>query len=109
MENEEIVERLKYLRKDKFNLSQEEFSKKIGLKQTSYSSLEIGKRKIADRHIKPICNILNIREEWLRYGRGEIFNEEDEYIAMYKSLLYKDKEVVKYIIKSLHSKTNKKN
>lgn len=68
-------ERLKMLRNE-FRLSQADFSKKLGIAQSTYAHLESGKTKLRDRHIKLICSTLNVNTEWLVKGTGEMFNHD---------------------------------
>ena len=97
-----MKERLKILRKDILKMEQKEFADKIGLKASSYSCLERGQNPICDRHIKPICNVYNVNERWLRFGEEPIFNEEDDVIRMWKELTLEDKEMLKPIIKKCY-------
>lgn len=83
-----MLERLKKLRK-LLSLSQKEFAEKIGIKQSSYSSIEKGRRSLADRYIKSICMAYNVNEQWLRTGEGQIFlssPQERELVKIFKNL-----------------------
>ena len=66
-----INERVKELRIS-FGLNQEEFGNKIGLSKSGISNIESGTRNVTDKHIKLICGEFCIKEEWLRYGVGEM-------------------------------------
>ncbi len=81
-----INERVKYLRKDILNLTQEIFAEKIMLKRNSLAQIEIGRNSITDRTIADICREFNVNEDWLRVGQGEIFIEQptDELDALSK-------------------------
>lgn len=68
-----MYERLKKIRESK-RLSQAEFAKMLGMGQSTLAMMEVGKRDILDRHIKTICSIFNVNEEWLRYGKGEMYD-----------------------------------
>lgn len=70
----EMNDRIKILRKDKLNMTQKNFAEKISLKQNSLALIEAG-RPTSDRTIADICREFNVNEEWLRYGTGEIFEE----------------------------------
>ena len=61
--------RIKELRKS-LNLTQEEFSSKIGLSRNFITQLEIGTKKPSDRTISDICREFNVNEVWLRTGEG---------------------------------------
>lgn len=80
--------RIKELR-IKLNLSQKEFGSAIGLR-SSISEIENKKAPITERTIIAICNIFHVNEEWLRFGKGEMFISEDkkynEFFEIYKSL-----------------------
>lgn len=65
-------ERLKLIRETQ-KMSQAEFSKALGMGQSTLAMMEVGKRDILDRHIKTICSIFNVSERWLRTGEGEMF------------------------------------
>lgn len=74
-------ERLKQIRLEK-KLNQAEFSKLLGMGQSTLGMLEVGKREILDRHIKTICSIFNVNENWLRTGEGEMFTETKETVLL---------------------------
>lgn len=65
--------RLKILRTE-LELSQAEFSNKLSIAQSTYAVLESGKSVLRDRHIKLICSTFNVNEEWLREGKGDMFD-----------------------------------
>ena len=73
-----MQERLKIIR-EYFGMTQSEFAKKLGIGQSTLAMMEVSKRDISDRHIKTICAICNVDENWLRTGEGEMFNESDEF------------------------------
>ncbi len=71
--------RLKELR-TKLALSQEEFGDRIGIKSRAHISLlENGTRNITDRVINDIVREFSVNEDWLRYGKGEMFIQPDEF------------------------------
>ena len=67
-------ERVKFVSKI-LRLSQKDFSKMIGLTQTSLSMIEVVTNVLTEKNIKLICATFNVREEWLREGKGKIFND----------------------------------
>ena len=75
-----IGERIKELRKHSLKLTQTEFGEKIGLKQAAVGLYENGQRGISDQSISLICQAFNVREEWLREGKGEMFQQQDNAI-----------------------------
>ena len=70
-----INERIRHLRKDELDLTQSEFASKLGLKQAGVSAIERDSVAVTDRTIKAICMVFNVREEWLRTGEGEMYNQ----------------------------------
>lgn len=78
-------ERFKKVRQ-KYDLSQEEFAKRIGIGSRAHiSALENGNRTITDRIIRDVCREFNVNEVWLRTGEGGDDNmftkvsEDDKY------------------------------
>ena len=65
-------ERIKNIRKN-LKLSQTEFGARIGVKQTTVASWELGNRDPQDVVIKAICDTYNVSENWLRTGEGDMF------------------------------------
>lgn len=55
------------------DLTQQVFAERIGMKQNSIALIESGKRNISDQAILSICREFNVREEWIRTGKGEMF------------------------------------
>ena len=79
--------RLKELR-SKLGLSQSAFAEKIGIKQTSYSDIETGRRELTERNLNLICKEFSVDENWLRNGEGSMFTLElDEDAMLVESLL----------------------
>lgn len=62
--------RIKELRID-HGLTQSEFGSRIGTKQTTVASWELGNRVPSDAIILSICREFNVNETWLRTGEGE--------------------------------------
>lgn len=73
-----VNSRIKFLRKS-LGLTQAAFAEKIGLKQASIGLYENEQRNVLDRTITDICREFNVREEWLRYGTGEMLVEPDTF------------------------------
>lgn len=67
-------ERLRKLRRD-LDLTQKQFAEKLGIRQNTVATYELGRIAPSDSVIKLICNEFNVREEWLREGFGEMFEE----------------------------------
>ncbi len=67
-----MKERIKSIRKY-LKLNQTEFGLRIGVKQTTVASWELGNREPQDVVINAICEKYNVNETWLRTGEGEMF------------------------------------
>ena len=72
-----IGERIKELRKEKLNMTLEQFGERIGLKRSGLSLIESGRNNPTDQTIKSICREFSVRDEWLRTGEGNPFVEKD--------------------------------
>lgn len=75
-------ERIKSLRKY-LNMTQDDFSKQIGLSRNYIAQVEIGTKTPSERTISDICREFEVNEEWLRNGTGEMFiqKSKDEQIS----------------------------
>jgi transcriptional regulator with XRE-family HTH domain len=60
--------------KKEVQISQREFSKKIFISQSTLGEIETGVRNVNDRIIELICSQYNVSREWLRDGKGEIYD-----------------------------------
>ena len=69
-------ERLKQLR-DRLELTQEEFGKRIGSARNTIANYETGNRVPSNAILLSICREFNVNETRLRTGNGEMFNEMD--------------------------------
>lgn len=65
-------ERIKYLRKT-LDLTQQEFSDRIGIKRGAVANYEVGRNDPTDSVVSLICREFGVSEQWLRYGTGEMF------------------------------------
>lgn len=59
-------------------LNQTEFGEGINLSKSQIACYENGSRKVTDRAVSDICDKYNVNEEWLRYGKGNMFKPEPE-------------------------------
>jgi transcriptional regulator with XRE-family HTH domain len=57
-------------------IKQGEFAKRMGIPQTTLSTIEKGKSPLQKRHIKLLCLAFGVREEWLLEGKGDMMDEE---------------------------------
>ena len=70
-----INQQIKILRKS-LNLTQKEFAQKIYVSTSFQTLIELGKKKVLDRHIKLIVSAFGANEAWLRTGEGEMFEKD---------------------------------
>ena len=87
-----LGERIKKVRKT-LDLTQHEFSDRIGMKRNSIAQVEMG-RNTSEQTIISICREFNVNETWLRTGEGEMFLQlsKDEEIAAYLGQIMSDDE-----------------
>ena len=67
-----IGQRIKELRK-KFNLTQQEFCERIGVKRNTIAKYETERGEPIDAVISLICREFDVNEQWLRTGDGDMF------------------------------------
>lgn len=67
-----IFERIKWVRKNA-DLTQQAFADRLGLKQNTIATYEMGKTTPSDRTVSDICREFGVNEIWLRTGVGEMF------------------------------------
>ena len=67
-------DRIKEVRKA-LDLTQEKFGEKIGMKKSSLSTVENGVNAVSNQLRTAVCREFHVREEWLRTGEGEMFEE----------------------------------
>ncbi|MDP1394429.1 helix-turn-helix transcriptional regulator [Lysinibacillus capsici] len=95
--------RIKEIR-NALSMNQTEFAQHLGLSQSTLAMIEVGKRTFNDKHIKIICSTFNINEDWLRTGKGEMFNSslyEKELIDIFDNLAPETQEYLLVIAKEL--------
>ena len=68
-------QRLKEVRQV-LNMSQAKFAKALSMSNGYVAQIELGNTKVNDRIIKLLHFVLNVNEEWLRTGKGDMFEEE---------------------------------
>ena len=76
-----VNERIKTLRKE-LKMSQDVFAEKLGLTKNYISLVENGNRNLSEQSIKVLCSILNVNEEWLRTGNGEMLNPKSKDVLI---------------------------
>jgi transcriptional regulator with XRE-family HTH domain len=86
-----VEERLKAVRHT-LDLSQKVFAKGIFISTSHLACLETGRRRIKDTILDSISKAYNVNREWLKSGKGEMFDAEppdsklEELIDIYKRL-----------------------
>lgn len=69
----ELSERMRFIRKS-LNLSQEDFSERLGLQQGSYSGIERGRVKTISQSVLKLLELNHkINSEWILNETGEMF------------------------------------
>lgn len=69
-----MKDNIKALRKE-LGLTQYAFASAIGSAQNTIAGYETGRRKPSNQVISLICKTFNVNEEWLRTGKGEMFDK----------------------------------
>ena len=73
-----MKDKLKKLRKA-LGMTQQDFADKMGIARGNIGAYEVGKNAPSDAVISLICKtnfpLGRVNEEWLRYGKGEMFIE----------------------------------
>lgn len=99
-----IGNRIKELRKDS-KLTQEQFGKKIGLKDSSVSMIERNERHVTESVIKNIMAEFCVNEAWLKEGTGEKYNQE---LLLKKNFLDSNQNHISFFLQDrLQSMLNK--
>lgn len=70
-----VFERIKIVRKS-VGLTQQAFAEKLGLKQNTVATYEMGKTSPSERTLADICRVFNVDPVWLETGEGEMFRTE---------------------------------
>lgn len=102
----ELHQRIKHLRKNILNLTQEEFSKKINVTRSNLGNIETNRINVTSRVITDICNVFKINEQWLRTGEGpmEAPSQIDSVVELLKSTFDNldsyDKQVIEAWLKA---------
>lgn len=84
-----LAERVKMLRKT-LGITQQKLADRLGMKQNTIATYEMGRAIPSDPTIKSICREFNVSETWLRTGEGEMFIQlakEDELKTAVEALL----------------------
>lgn len=78
------------------SLSQKDFADKIGIKQSYYSALELGKKDISTSKVLQILfDKIGVNPEWYYNSNGDIFNSANVYIRRGKAGVKAQEELSK--------------
>jgi transcriptional regulator with XRE-family HTH domain len=94
-----ISERYKKLREVN-NISQTEFAEKIGIKQSSLSSIEKGTTNPSIDTVIATSNVFGVTTDWILLGDGPNGStaKENHLLTLFQQLSEKDKEEILRII-----------
>lgn len=91
-----MKDRIKKVRKDS-GLTQKEFAERLGIKQNTVASYEMGRIGVSDSVRISICREFGVNEQWLREGIGEMKIEnfqEERYASNVAKLQRTDDETI---------------
>lgn len=96
MDSKELIgQRVSTLRKT-LKLTQTDFAKALSIGQQALSLIENGQRDLSEKNIKLICFSYKVSYDWLVYGSGNMFqNDNDDAQAIISSILDGDDEFIK--------------
>lgn len=99
-----INERIRQLRKERLNMSMEQFGKLLGLSKSGVSEIEAGRRNVTEQHIQMLTlkavNGQFISEEWLRTGNGDVFiaqTKQEEIVEWIAGVLKSEDESSQFL------------
>jgi len=100
-----IGQRIKLLR-EYLGLTQEEFAKHLNLNRSYISHIEKNKKQPSDKLLRLISHTFGVSYEWLKYGRGEMWEKGGEEVPVWlkefmKKASDEDVEIVKALIEML--------
>lgn len=82
-------ERLKKIRTSQ-GLTQCQMAQKMGFTHPAYNRLEKGKAPLNERHCLLLSSLFNVNEEWLKTGKGNIYNSQckqtSRFVELYDQL-----------------------
>ena len=74
-----INERIKYFRKEILHINQTEFAAKLGMKQTSVSTIEQEGATVTEPTLHAICLAFHLNEDWLRNGTEPMYTSAESF------------------------------
>jgi len=102
---ESIGQRIRHLRKS-IGLSAKEFAKRIGISRSYLTDIENDRVKPPDRILQLISHTFGVSYEWLKYGKGEMWEKGGEEVPVWfrefmKKASDKDVRIVQALIEML--------
>lgn len=101
-----INDRVKQIRLT-LNMSQRDFSNKIGLSQGGYNDLEHSRCNVSKQNIILLCSVFNVNPQWLINGTGDMFKNSNqsfnELLSIFERL---DKPFQDFILKICYELRN---
>lgn len=99
IKEEKVCERLKEVRTS-LKMKQGDFAKEIKTTQGHVSDIENKRKGVSDRVIEIICLKYGVREDWLRFGEGEMYEptDTDDYSEISTLIGEKDPKAKQAII-----------
>ncbi|MCL2792230.1 MAG: helix-turn-helix transcriptional regulator [Spirochaetaceae bacterium] len=103
MENDaKISQRIVEVRKA-LGLTQQEFAEGIKVSKSHAGAMELSTRKVPDRILKIISYTYGVNENWLKTGKGDMFEKGRDYkleevISNFKKL---DEHLQDYVLKQI--------
>lgn len=92
-----MKDRIKKIRKEA-GLTQEEFAKRLGLKRNTIATYETGKSEPMDNIVVSICREFDVLEDWLRYGKEPMRDDNVEFGEICREIRVKDKKAKQAIL-----------
>ena len=75
-----MQDRVKTVRQS-LDLSQEAFGRALGVTKTAICGIEAGRRGLTEQMAKSICREFNVNYDWLKDGKGEMFDAVPETLV----------------------------
>jgi len=95
-----VKDRIKQVRKS-VQMTQKEFAERLGIKQNTVASYEMGRIGISDNVIFSICREFNINEDWLRNGTPPMYKKVEKKLETYLGQISKgDDDFIKDLIEA---------
>jgi transcriptional regulator with XRE-family HTH domain len=104
---EETCNRVREIRKT-LRMTQAEFARRLGMRQTALSMIEGGNNRLSDKNVRLLCAEFSVAEQWVRTGEGEMFAPESphktEFLEIFSGLSRPNQEFLLEMARSLLKK-----